>query len=82
MHSDFVGRQQEMGQMTTALDAVLSGQGHVVVLAGEPGIGKTRALEELAVHAEAVGVQVLWGRCPEECGAPLTGLGCKSPGPT
>jgi hypothetical protein len=56
--------------MTAALDDVLSGQGRVVVLAGEPGIGKTRALEEFAAHAEAVGVQVLWGRCPEERGAP------------
>jgi DNA-binding CsgD family transcriptional regulator len=59
-----------MGQMTAALADVLSGQGRVVVLAGEPGIGKTRALEELAAHAEALGAKALWGRCPEERGAP------------
>jgi len=43
MCSDFVGRQQEMSQMTAALDDALSGQGRVLVLAGEPGIGKTCA---------------------------------------
>ena len=70
LNSDFVGRQQEMGQIIAALDEARSGQGRGVVLAGEPGIGKTRALEELAVHAEAVGSKALWGRCPEERGAP------------
>jgi DNA-binding CsgD family transcriptional regulator/tetratricopeptide (TPR) repeat protein len=70
MRSDFVGRRQEMSQMTVALDEVLSGQGRVVALAGEPGIGKTRVLEELAADTEAVGAKVLWGRCPEERGAP------------
>lgn len=30
----------------------------------------TRMLEELAAHAEAVGATILWGRCPEERGAP------------
>ena len=55
LNSDFVGRQQEMGQIIATFDEVLTGQGRVVVLAGEPGIGKTRALEEFAAHAEAVG---------------------------
>jgi predicted ATPase len=67
---DFVGRQREMGILTTALDDALSGQGRLVMLVGEPGIGKTRTAQELAAHAEARGAQVLWGWCYEEGGAP------------
>ncbi len=49
--ADFIGRQQEMTQLRAALDDVLSGQGRLVMLAGEPGIGKTRLAQELAAHA-------------------------------
>ena len=56
--------------LEAALDDALSGQGRVVMLAGEPGIGKTRTVQESAVLAEARGAQVLWGRCYEEQGAP------------
>jgi len=38
----FVGRQQEMGEMKAALEDALSGRGRLVMLVGEPGIGKTR----------------------------------------
>jgi len=40
------------------------------MLAGEPGIGKTRTAQELASYAETRGTQVFWGRCYEEEGAP------------
>jgi hypothetical protein len=40
------------------------------MVAGEPGIGKTRIAQELARHAEEHGALVLWGRCHEEAGAP------------
>ena len=40
------------------------------MLAGEPGIGKTRTTQELASYAETRGAQVLWGWCYEEEGAP------------
>ena len=53
-----------------ALDDAMSGQGRLVMLAGEPGIGKTRTAQELATLAEQRGAQVLWGRCYEEAGAP------------
>jgi predicted ATPase len=42
-----------------------------MLLAGEPGIGKTRLVEELAGEAARRGAQVLWGRCWESEGAPL-----------
>jgi predicted ATPase len=66
----FVGRQREMSELKTALEDALSGQGRLVMLAGEPGIGKTRTAQELAAHAEVLGAQVLWGWCYEEEGAP------------
>src|SRR5262249_59702439 len=53
-----------------ALDDALSGKGRLVMLSGEPGIGKTRTATELAADAERRGAQVLWGRCYEREGAP------------
>ena len=38
----FIGRQRELAELKAALDRALSGQGQLVMLAGEPGIGKTR----------------------------------------
>ncbi len=68
--SSFVGRQREMGELISALDDAISGHGRLVMLAGEPGIGKTRTAQELASYAETRGTQVFWGRCYEEEGAP------------
>ena len=59
-----------METLTTALEDAISGHGRLVMLVGEPGIGKTRTAQELAVLAEQRGDQVLWGRCHEEEGAP------------
>ena len=61
----FVGRQAEMEQLTSALENALSGQGSLVMLVGEPGIGKTRLAEEFGVYASLRGAQVLTGRCYE-----------------
>ncbi|MFQ6027163.1 MAG: protein kinase, partial [Dehalococcoidia bacterium] len=66
----FVGRQKELTELKAALDGALTGQGRLVMLMGEPGIGKTRIAQELASYAETVGTQVLWGRCDEDAGAP------------
>ena len=66
----FVGRQREMAELMAALDDALGGRGRLVMLAGEPGIGKTRTAQELAVLAEQRGAQVLWGWCYEGEGAP------------
>ena len=59
-----------METLTAALDDSLAGRGRVVMLAGEPGIGKTRIAEELAGLAEQRGARVLWGWCYEQEGAP------------
>lgn len=65
-----MGRRHEIGQLRTALDAARAGQGKIVLLSGEPGIGKTRTAAELAAHAAGQGGMVTWGRCHEESGAP------------
>ena len=66
----FVGRQLEMDTLITALDDAVAGRGRLVMLAGEPGIGKTRMTQELASYAENQGALVLWGWCYEGDGAP------------
>ena len=66
----FVGRTAELGELAAALESVLAGRGAVALVAGEPGIGKTRLVAELARLAGARAVPVLWGRCTGEAGAP------------
>ena len=66
----FVGRQREMAALRSAMDAARDGHGRIVMLAGEPGIGKTRTAQELASYAESLGAQVWWGPCHEQQGAP------------
>jgi DNA-binding CsgD family transcriptional regulator len=66
----FVGRQRELEALRAALDQAIAGQGRIVMVAGEPGIGKTRIAQELAPCAAQLGAKVLWGYCPEEAGAP------------
>ncbi len=66
----FVGRRREMETLAAALDAAVSGRGQIVMLAGEPGIGKTRIAQELASLAEQRGARVFWGWCYEQEGAP------------
>jgi tetratricopeptide (TPR) repeat protein len=66
----FVGREKELGELRAGVDAALGGQAQVLLLVGEPGIGKTRLAEELATYAALRGMQVLWGRNYEWEGAP------------
>jgi class 3 adenylate cyclase len=61
-----VGRQTELATLKSALDDAFSANGRMVMVSGEPGMGKTRLLEELAVYARLRGAQVLTGRCEEE----------------
>jgi class 3 adenylate cyclase len=66
----FVGRERELERLREAVDASLAGRGSLQLLVGEPGIGKTRAAEELATYARVSGARVYWGRCREDEGAP------------
>jgi tetratricopeptide (TPR) repeat protein len=66
----FVGREAELERLRTAADEAFAGRGSVVMLVGEPGIGKTRTAQELETYARMRGAQVLWGRAHEASGAP------------
>ena len=66
----FIGRGSVMEELRAALAAAGGGHGELALLVGEPGIGKTRAAEELARSARAGGVRVLAGHCYEGDGAP------------
>jgi tetratricopeptide (TPR) repeat protein len=66
----FVGRERELAALAAGLDDALAGRGALFLVSGEPGIGKSRLTDELATHARARDVQVLWGRCWEAGGAP------------
>jgi DNA-binding CsgD family transcriptional regulator len=70
VRGDFVGRQEERDLLEAALEEACAGTGRVVLLAGEPGIGKTRVAQELAADAERKGVRVLWGMSLEGEAAP------------
>jgi len=60
-----VGREDELSLLEDALIDVGTGEGRVVVLAGEAGLGKTRLASELGRHASRLGCTVLWGSCAE-----------------
>jgi ATP/maltotriose-dependent transcriptional regulator MalT len=61
----FIGRADELGSLERLLDELDRGRPGAVELAGEPGIGKTRLLREVAARAEARGHLVLSGAASE-----------------
>ena len=61
----FVGRTAEVAKLTQKLRDADGGRGGLVMLVGEPGIGKTRTSQEFADAAVALGARVLQGRCFE-----------------
>jgi transcriptional regulator with XRE-family HTH domain/tetratricopeptide (TPR) repeat protein len=58
----FVGRKEELDDLTAAWEA----KRRLTLVVGEPGVGKTRLLSELAWRAADDGATVTWGRCTEE----------------
>jgi DNA-binding CsgD family transcriptional regulator len=66
MSRDFVGRVAELAALEAAWLAAGAGEvAPVVVVYGEPGIGKTRIVAELGRVVRARGGEVLWGTCYE-----------------
>ena len=61
-----IGREAEMTRMLRALEPLSAGYGRVVLLSGEPGIGKTRLGRELVGHAARLGARTRVGRCFEQ----------------
>lgn len=63
--SPLVGRDAEMAFLQDCFEGVRSGNGCLVLVDGEAGVGKTRLMEEFADRLRWQGVRVLWGRCYE-----------------
>ncbi|MEE8045326.1 MAG: AAA family ATPase, partial [Dehalococcoidia bacterium] len=61
----FIGREREISELTASLERALEGNGGLVMLAGEPGIGKTRLTEEIVTLANDREVRAAWGACYE-----------------
>ena len=68
--SILVERENELAALYAAFERTLSGTPQLVLVAGEPGIGKTRLLEEFALATRDDGAVVLLGRAIEGEGAP------------
>lgn len=67
--SPFIGREKELAELQKRLNAAVSGECQFVVVSGEPGVGKTRLLDEIENLARARKLLVLHGRCIEQDGA-------------
>jgi DNA-binding CsgD family transcriptional regulator/tetratricopeptide (TPR) repeat protein len=65
-----VGRERELGMIDTAVETVADGRTSVTLIAGEPGIGKTRLLDEVAARASTRGATILRGGAFEAEGMP------------
>jgi tetratricopeptide (TPR) repeat protein/predicted Ser/Thr protein kinase/DNA polymerase III delta prime subunit len=63
---DFVGRESERGEAERVWARATKGRHQLLLLAGDPGIGKTRFAMEFARSRVADGATVLIGRCDEE----------------
>ena len=66
----FIGRERELAELDAGLTDAISGRGRMLLLSGEPGIGKTRLADEFSTIAASRGAIVIWGRCWEGAGAP------------
>jgi class 3 adenylate cyclase/tetratricopeptide (TPR) repeat protein len=66
----FVGREHDVERLEQLWKEAAAGEVRVALLAGEPGVGKTRLAGELAGTVHAEGGAVLAGRCDEDLGVP------------
>lgn len=65
-----IGRLREVTLVMDVYDVAKDGSAHVVLMTGEPGIGKTRLLDEIALRAARDGAVVLRGGNSEAEGMP------------
>ena len=65
-HGPFIGRTEVLARLNSLFDRTVAASSiHLVIVAGEPGIGKSRIVSELLAHAEAGAFNLTWrqGRC-------------------
>ena len=64
-----IGRAEECALLDRRMAAAIDGRGGIVLIGGEPGVGKTRLGEEAITRAHALGMLPLIGHAYEEHGA-------------
>lgn len=74
-----MGRDADLGEL---LDAFNGGQICVVSVVGEPGLGKSRLIRELAAGATTTGAEIVIARCESHTAIEVTRHGCKALGHT
>ncbi len=66
----YIGREDLRAQLDQAWRDAVGGSARTVLLAGEPGVGKTRTAAEVARVAFGDSALVLYGRCDEDLAVP------------
>ncbi|MGD0006671.1 MAG: tetratricopeptide repeat protein [Anaerolineaceae bacterium] len=74
IHVHWVGRESGMGEAVSLWQSAVSGEAQVLLIRGEPGVGKTRFVRELASTVQRAGAGVLTGECYAEGGTPYAPL--------
>ena len=67
----FVGRDADVAHLEQLWKEAAAGELRIALIAGEPGVGKTRLATELATRLHGEGATVLAGRCDEDLGVPF-----------
>ena len=67
---ELIGRNAELAGLADLLEQSAGGKAGIALVAGEPGLGKTRLCTDLAKLAESRGFATAWGRCFDGEGAP------------
>jgi class 3 adenylate cyclase/tetratricopeptide (TPR) repeat protein len=66
----YVGREEERAELRRLMEQAIAGRGSIVLIRGEPGVGKTRLAQELVLEARKHGMFDSTGRCYEMEGSP------------
>lgn len=70
-----IGRDSELAELRAGLLEALAGRGRLFLVAGEPGIGKTRLADQISVEARNRSATVLWGDAGTAATRPPSGRG-------
>ena len=74
VRGQLIGREKELAELEGFWNRAERGEGHLVLLSGEPGVGKTRLAEELVAYARQRGAVVLDGHFHPELGVTYLGI--------